>query len=121
LRVWSLAGTAPERLPAAQLSTGAHAITFSRDERLAALALHHEVVLLDTHTQGILAQWAVPCGTERYQGAVVGLVFSPDGRRLISADVAGGIWVWPVPTSERNRTGADRGTGRQVRERLRNE
>src|SRR5262249_17296200 len=105
LRVWSLAGPAPERLPAAQLSAGAHEITFSREERLAALALRQELVVLDTHTQGVLAQWAVPCGTERYQGAAVGLAFSPDGRRLISADVAGGIWVWPVPISGNNRAG----------------
>src|SRR5262249_12780425 len=28
LRIWSLAGSAPERLPAAQLSSGAHEITF---------------------------------------------------------------------------------------------
>lgn len=65
-----------------------------------ALALRHELALLDARTQRILAQWAVPTGTERYQGAPGGLAFSPDGRRLVSTDVAGGIWVWPVPTEQ---------------------
>jgi uncharacterized protein (TIGR02996 family) len=105
LRIWSLAGPVADPLPAAQLSTGAHEITFSRDEQLAALALHHELVLLDTHTQDIIAQWAVPRGTERYQGPPSGLAFSPDARRLVSADVAGGIWVWPVQISKGNRDG----------------
>jgi uncharacterized protein (TIGR02996 family) len=97
LRIWLLAGPAPELLPAAQLSAGVYKMTVSRDEKLAALAFYREIVLIDTHTQGILAQWAVPCGTERHQGPPSDLAFSPDGRRLISADRTGGIWVWTVP------------------------
>jgi uncharacterized protein (TIGR02996 family) len=105
LRIWSLAGTTAEPLPAAQISTGVHQLAVSHDERLAALALHHELVLLDTHTQDVLARWAVPRGTERLQGPPGGLALSPDGRRLVSTDVAGGIWVWPVPVAEKKRVG----------------
>jgi WD40 repeat protein len=105
LRIWSLAGLSPERLPAALLSSGAHEIALSPDERLAALALYHEIVLIDTQTQAIVAQWPVPCGPERYQGPPRGLAFFPDRQRLISADIAGGIWVWPVPLAKTDRGG----------------
>lgn len=112
LRIWSLAGPTPERLPAVQLSAGAYRMILSPDEQLAALALYHELVLIKTHTQSIIAQWAVPCGTERYQGPPSGLAFSPDSRRLISADVAGGIWVWLVPNSRHGTVGAEMGANR---------
>jgi uncharacterized protein (TIGR02996 family) len=97
LRIWSLARPAPVQLPAITLSEGAFMVAFSRDERLAALALRHEVLLVDPHHQIILARWAVPCGTQRLLGPPGAFAFSPDSRRLISADIAGGIWVWPLP------------------------
>lgn len=105
LRIWALADSAPEPLPAPQLSTGAYGIALGKDEQLAALALYHELVLVDTDTRSILGQWAVPTGTERYQGPPSALAFSADSRRLISADIAGGIWVWLVPVGTNGKKG----------------
>jgi WD40 repeat protein len=99
LRVWDLRTPGPE--PVRTLDTGgpAFGLAFSHDEKLVAVALYREIVLVRAATCEVVARWRAPNGAERAHGAVHGLSFSPDGRFLASTDVAGGIWVWPVPVS----------------------
>lgn len=96
LRAWDL--REPGRPPRClDLGGPAFELAFSRDEALVAVGLYREIVLVDAGKFAVVTRWAAPNGTDRHQAAVHGLSFSPDGRLLASTDVAGGIWVWPVP------------------------
>jgi WD40 repeat protein len=96
LRVWNL--DAPDGLPrCVELGGPAFGLAFSKGEAMVAVALYREIVLVDAGTFSVVARWAAPNGTARHKDAVCGLSFSPDGRLLASTDVAGGIWVWPIP------------------------
>jgi uncharacterized protein (TIGR02996 family) len=96
LRIWNLdrPGDPPHT---ADLGGPAFELAFSPDEKLVAVALYDEIVLLLAETRTEIGRWRAPHGTERWRSSVCGLSFSPDGRLLTSTDVAGGIWVWPVP------------------------
>jgi WD40 repeat protein len=96
LRAWRLVGEEPQSIAAMDLGGPAFQLAFSPDERLLAVALHREIVLVRPEVRDVVARWAAPNGSERYQGAVAGLSFSPDGRLLASCDVTGGLWVWRV-------------------------
>jgi WD40 repeat protein len=100
LRAWNLSepGGPPRCV---EVGGPAFGLAFSRDERLAAVALYREIVLVDAGAFAVVARWPAPNGTERHQDAVCGLSFSPDGRLLASTDVVGGIWLWPVPDTRR--------------------
>ena len=97
LRVWDL--RTPGQGPVRTLDPGGPAfeLAFSQDEKLVAVALYREIVLVRAATCEVVARWQAPNGTERHQDAVHGLSFSPDDRLLASTDAAGGVWVWPVP------------------------
>jgi WD40 repeat protein len=97
IRVWDL--RTPGQGPVRTLDPGgpAFGLAFSHDEELVAVALYREIVLVRAATCEVVSRWQAPNGTERLQDAVHGLSFSPDGRLLASTDVAGGVWVWPVP------------------------
>jgi hypothetical protein len=97
LRIWNLDGPGDVPWHTADLGGPAFELAFSLDEKLVAVALYDEIVLLLAETRTEIARWKAPDGSERQKSAVSGLSFSPDGRRLTSTDVAGGIWVWPVP------------------------
>ncbi len=97
LRVWNLGEGRTDPVKTANLSGPAFSLAFSPDEQWLAVGLYRSIVLLRADTCEVRATWPAPNGVERYQGAVGGLAFSPDGGRLLSTDVAGGIWVWPVP------------------------
>ena len=96
LRAWDLrqVGDSPICL---DLGEPAFKVTFSRDEKLAAVALSREIVLLRAETVNVLARWTAPNGTDRHRSSVCGLSFSPDGCLLVSTDVGGGVWVWLLP------------------------
>jgi WD40 repeat protein len=96
LRVWDLTGAANQPR-CVELGEPAFELTFSRDETTVAVSLYREIVLVSVGTCEVIARWQAPCGTERLRSPVCGLSFSPDGRLLASLDVAGGVWVWPVP------------------------
>jgi WD40 repeat protein len=96
LRAWSLDTGQP--LFELVLSGPAFALAFSADERTLAVALHGELVLIDVARRAVIDQWAAPNGSASYRGAVCALSWSPDGQRLASGDVTGGVWVWqPSP------------------------
>jgi hypothetical protein len=104
LRMWRLAdgrpspgGENPAPSAAVDLPGPAFALAFSPDEELAAIGLYGEIVLVHVPTRAVIARWKAPHGDEQFQGAVHGLSFSPDGGRLASTDITGGIWVWPLP------------------------
>lgn len=96
LRVWNLGSAASESPVCLDLAEPAFEVTFNRKEDLAAVALYREIVLVRAETMETLTRWSAPNGTDRHQSPVCGLSFSPDGRLLVSTDVSGGIWVWPV-------------------------
>jgi WD40 repeat protein len=99
LRVWDLRIPDPEPVRTLVPGGPAFGLALSPDEKLVAVALHQEIVLVRAATCEIVCRWQAPNGTERLQGWVHGLSFSPDGRLLASTDVAGGVWVWPMPVS----------------------
>jgi WD40 repeat protein len=96
LRAWRLVDPEPQSMAAINLGGPAFHLAFSPDEHLVAVALYREIVLVRPETCEVVARWVAPNGSERLQGSVCGLSFSPDGRLLGSCDVAGGLWVWPV-------------------------
>jgi WD40 repeat protein len=96
LRGWKLGGAAPRPIAEVDVGEPAFELAFSPDRRLIAVALHAGVVLLRAGTLEILARWRAPNGGERIYDAVRGLSWSRDGRRLVTCDVSGGIWVWPI-------------------------
>jgi WD40 repeat protein len=100
LRVWDLNKPGPGPLHGVDLGSPAFQLRFSPDERLVAVGLYSEIVILLVATRTVLARWSVPNGTEQVRGPVGGLSFSPDGRLLTSTDMTGGIWVWPILTPE---------------------
>jgi serine/threonine protein kinase/WD40 repeat protein len=110
VRTWFLAGRG-EKLICQGHASDIRSIAFSPDGKLVAGPGEGDTVRLCSAATGQVVKVLPDVG----QGGLETLTFSPDGRRLATADMMGTIRIWDIDSTQKLAEPADRRLGRGIK------
>jgi WD40 repeat protein/tRNA A-37 threonylcarbamoyl transferase component Bud32 len=87
-----------EKTRALPIETGLHALALSPDGRTAAVGIDHGIQLVDVRTGDVRRAPAGPAGSPSW------VLFSPDGKTVVSTNLDGTVTLWDVETASPRET-----------------